>query len=153
MVIKIYFLHIVILKNKISLVEYKSYNITLKIKGIGTKKIFSSDSYYFEPKYYPNEVYINGNIQNNVSYSYNLNETDNLIGLKWYDLINSCDSMFRECSDITEIDLSNFNTSNVENMQLMFYGCSSLTSLNLTNFNTSKVTLMDAMFYNCSSLT
>ena len=61
--------------------------------------------------------------------------------------------MFRECSDITEIDLSNFDTSNVENMQLMFYGCSSLTSLNLSNFNTSRVTWMDAMFYGCSSLT
>ena len=33
----------IILNNKISLIEYKSYNITLKIKGTGIKKIFSSD--------------------------------------------------------------------------------------------------------------
>ena len=35
----------------------------------------------------------------------------------------------------------------------MFSNCSSLTSLNLSNFNTNNVTYMDAMFYNCSSLT
>ena len=37
-------------------------------------------------------------------------------------------------------------------MNFMFFGCSSLTSLNLSNFNTSQVTNMDFMFYGCSSL-
>ena len=44
--------------------------------------------------------------------------------------------MFFQCSDITEIDLSNFNTSKVNNMIGMFNGCSSLTSLNLSYFDT-----------------
>lgn len=35
----------------------------------------------------------------------------------------------------------------------MFHNCSSLTSLNLTNFNTAKVFRMSDMFNNCSSLT
>ena len=35
----------------------------------------------------------------------------------------------------------------------MFHNCSSLTSLNLTNFNTAKVSRMSDMFNNCSSLT
>ena len=61
--------------------------------------------------------------------------------------------MFCGCSDITEIDLSNFNTSNVKYMISMFNGCSSLTSINLSNFYTSKVTWMHYMFYGCSSLT
>ena len=120
----------IILNNQISLIEYQSYNITLKIKGTGTKKIFSSYTGDFKREYYPKEVYINGYIQNDVTYSYNLNETDNVIGLIWYDLINISDNMFRECSDIIEIDLSNFNTSNVTIMQSMFRDCSSLTSLN-----------------------
>ncbi len=38
-------------------------------------------------------------------------------------------------------------------MSFMFYECSSLTSLNLSNFNTNKVNNMSYMFYNCSSLT
>ena len=133
------------------MIEYKSYNITLKIKGIGTKNIFSSHI-NFTSEYYPNEVYINEYKTNNVTYCYYLNETDNVIGLIWYDLISSCDHMFYGCSDITEIDLSNFDTSNVENMQSMFHGCSLLTSLHFSNFVTSKVKIMQSMFNGCSLL-
>ena len=142
----------IFVNNTISMIEYNSYNITLKIKGIGNKNIFSSKN-EFKREYYPDEVYINGYKTSNVTYSYNLNETDNIIELIWYNLINSCDHMFYECSDITEIDLSNFNTSNVKNMQNMFHECSSLTSLNLSNFDTSKVKDMSRMFQGCSSLT
>ena len=142
----------IIVNNKISFIEYNSYNITLKIKGIGTKNIFSSDSNYCS-KYHPDEVYINGYKKNDVTHSYNLNQTDNFIGLIWYNLISSCDHMFYGCSDITDINLTNFNTSIVENMRDMFNGCSSLTSLNLSNFDTSKVKKMNRMFSNCSSLT
>ena len=61
--------------------------------------------------------------------------------------------MFYECIKITEINLSNFNTSNVTSMLNIFTGCSSLISLNLSNFNTSKVKNMEGMFESCSSLT
>ncbi len=54
--------------------------------------------------------------------------------------------MFYECSSLTSLDLSNFNTNNVEDMKYMFYNCSSLTSLNLSNFNTNNVTNMEGMF-------
>jgi surface protein len=47
--------------------------------------------------------------------------------------------MFNQCSSLTSLDLSNFNTSNVNNMSGMFSQCSSLTSLDLSNFNTSNV--------------
>ena len=55
--------------------------------------------------------------------------------------------------DIKDLDLSNFDTSNVTNMRAMFYNMPKLTSLDLSNFNTSKVTTMSYMFYNMSSLT
>ena len=61
--------------------------------------------------------------------------------------------MFRECSLLTSLDVSNFNTSKVTNMNNMFRNCSSLTLLNISNFDTSKVTDMYAMFQHCSSLT
>ena len=35
-------------------------------------------------------------------------------------------------------------------MGYMFYGCSSLKKLNLSNFNTNNVTDMDYMFSECS---
>ena len=139
----------IFVNNRIHLIEY---NITLKIKGTGTKYIFSSNS-KFPNESYPDEVYINGDKQNNVSYSYNFNQIDNNVGLVWYNLISNCDNMFRGCSSITEIDFSNFNTSNVDNMESFFYGCSKLISLNLSNFDTSKVTKMNGMFYECSLLT
>ena len=128
--------------------------ITLKVKGIGIKKIFGYDSiYYFGSSYYPNVVVINGYIQEKVNYSYFFNETDNLVELVWYEEISNCSYMFRQCYDITEIDLSNFNSSNVIRMNSMFLDCSSLTSLNLTNLDTSRVTWMHLMFNGCSSLT
>ena len=62
-------------------------------------------------------------------------------------------NMFYECSSLTSIDLSGWNTSNVTVMNNMFHGCSSLTSLDLSSFDTSNVTNMTWMFYNCNSLT
>ena len=54
--------------------------------------------------------------------------------------------------NILEIDLSNFNTSKVTNMNSMFQGMSNLTTLNLSNFDTSKVTDMNGMFCEVSNL-
>ena len=98
------------------------------------------------------------------------------------ELLNMCKSvtsmanMFNRCSQLTEIDLSNFDTSNVTlmnnmfyncsnlqsvvlvginkayNMSNMFYGCSQLTEIDLSNFDTSTAIDMQAMFNYCSSL-
>ena len=147
---------------KIESKEFYLYNIskiTLKIKGIGNKNVLgiynndpsSIDS--FQEKYFPNLVYINGIIQNYITYRYDFNLTDNFVELIWNNNINNCVSMFRNCSDIVEMDFSDFDTSEVTSMQFMFVFCSSLTSLNLSNFHTSKVEIMWGMFHSCSSLT
>ena len=47
--------------------------------------------------------------------------------------------MFYECSSLKELNLSKFNTENVEDMSSMFNECSSLEVLNLSNFNTENV--------------
>ena len=164
---------------------YDSFNliyfntITLKIKGIGESNIFcNEENYNFTGVDCLQEIYING-IKKNLSYSYYFNQTENIVKLIWNDNLDDFSYMFRGCSNITEINLSNFttskiksmnrmltscasltlldlsniDTSQVENMENMFHGCSSLTSLNLSNFNTSKVTNMDSMFRDCLSLT
>lgn len=61
--------------------------------------------------------------------------------------------MFSDCTKLTKLDLSNFNTSNVINMSFMFDNCKALAQLDLSNFNTSKVTKTSYMFYDCSNLT
>lgn len=61
--------------------------------------------------------------------------------------------MFMRCSNLTSIDLSNFNISNVTDMRAMFFYCASLITLDLSNFDTSNVTNMYSMFAECSELT
>ena len=62
-------------------------------------------------------------------------------------------SMFYKCSELTTLDLSNFNTQIVTDMRHMFYRCRGLTSLDLSNFDTQKVTNMSNMFNGCDKLT
>ena len=48
--------------------------------------------------------------------------------------------MFKGCSSLQSIDLSSFNTINVNNMDWMFYGCSSLKKENVKiNKSESKI--------------
>ena len=61
-------------------------------------------------------------------------------------------SMFEDCQELSSLDLSNFNTKEVKQMNSMFLGCSALTSLDLSNFNTANVMDMGNMFLNCSVL-
>ncbi|WEV58947.1 BspA family leucine-rich repeat surface protein [Bifidobacterium sp. ESL0728] len=70
--------------------------------------------------------------------------------------VTSMDSMFNNCSGLTSLDLSSFDTSAVKSMKQMFSSCRGLTSLDfstLPNFNTANVTNMDSMFLDCTGLT
>ena len=58
----------------------------------------------------------------------------------------------QKIKNILEIDLSNFDTSEVTNMGGMFYGMSNLTTLNVSHFDTPKVTDMSLMFHGMRDL-
>ena len=84
----------------------------------------------------------------------------NLTALEEIDLSNfdtsnvtSMSAMFRNCTKLKQLDLSNFDTSNVTSIRTMFQGCESLEEVDLSNFNTSKVTDMAYLFYNDINLT
>ena len=63
--------------------------------------------------------------------------------------VTDMDRMFAECHKLKEIKgINNFNTINVTNMSGMFKECNELLSLDLSNFNTNNVTDMGWMFYN-----
>ena len=66
---------------------------------------------------------------------------------EWYN------NLFGDCTNLTSLDLSNFNTSKVISMYSMFCNCTNLTSLDLSSFNTSKVFNMSNMFSSCKLLT
>jgi surface protein len=61
-------------------------------------------------------------------------------------------AMFKGCSSLKSLDLSSFNTSNVDKMINLFADCSLLESLDLFTFDTQKVYLMNSMFSGCYSL-
>ena len=61
-------------------------------------------------------------------------------------------SMFKDCTSLTELDLSGSNSENVKDMSEMFDGCRALSKLALTDFKTGQVTTMESMFLGCSTL-
>ena len=67
--------------------------------------------------------------------------------------VTNMGGMFLGVSNLATINLSNFDTSKVIDMGFMFYDMSNLTTINLSNFDTSKVTNMGSMFYNMSKIT
>ena len=137
--------------NIIDLFSYQSSKITLKIKRIGSYNIFGEPT-DFNSSYYPDEIYINGNRTDIISYNYNFTQRENYVELIWINSINNCKNMFKNCFGINEINLSNFDTSQVTDMSYMFSSCSNLASLNVSNFDTSKVTDMSYMFRNYHDL-
>ena len=62
--------------------------------------------------------------------------------------------MFRDCTSLTELDLSSFDTANVTNMGYMFAGCTGLQKLNISNFDMINIGdgYAKCMFDSCVSL-
>ena len=131
------------------------YNeITITINQTGKHYILSKGisgcSQYSGPM--PDEVYINGQSQNEVNPIVKLTAPENNITLRWNSLVTNCSCMFNCVSNISKYDVSKFDTSKVINMRGFFWGLNLLTSLDFSNFHTSSVKNMQSMFCNCKSL-
>ena len=146
----------------------------MKLIGSGTHQIINEN--YAEKI----KVYINGIDKTLTGNTIELEDTDNTnIDIECLSEFTNCDNMFDNLQNIEEINLSNFNGSNVlsmkymfinmvnvktiifptnfdvskvESMYRMFSGCASLESVNLNGFITTNLNNMEWMFYNCSSL-
>lgn len=66
--------------------------------------------------------------------------------------IDNMESMFKLCTKLTSIDLSNINAQNVISMNYIFESCSSLETINLNNFNVQNTQKMYGLFKGCYSL-
>ena len=99
----------------------------------------------------------NGSVEANTNGSGMFAYLDNVstLDLSGLDTSNmtSMSKMFYNSKSLTNIDVSGFDTSKVVNMNRMFEGCSSVESLDLSSFNTSKVINFIATFGGCESLT
>jgi surface protein len=61
--------------------------------------------------------------------------------------------MFQDCHELEYLDLSNVNTSKVNDMRCMFNECYKLKEIKgIENFNTNQVTNMETMLQNCTEL-
>ena len=67
-------------------------------------------------------------------------------------LITNMNNMFYGCSSLNSIILSNLDITNVESMEYMFYGCISLKIIDLSNLKAPKLTNIHSMFNECKSL-
>lgn len=66
--------------------------------------------------------------------------------------LTMCPRMFWYCTNLVDLDISQFNTSNVWSMREMFSHCYSLEEVNLSSLDTAKVKYMQMMFDYCTSL-
>ena len=74
------------------------------------------------------------------------------IKLIFLDKINNSSYMFNGCKSIISIDLSNFDSSDITDMNSMFSECTHLKKIILENLNTEKVNNMNYMFNKCLEL-
>ena len=61
-------------------------------------------------------------------------------------------SMFGNCENLRELDVSNFDTSCVTSMECMFAGDVLLSELDIKNFDIGMVKNMSGMFWDCVNL-
>ena len=158
-------------------------NIKLKLIDDGINNFDFKCLRVFSGVEYPDRVYLNDkeiDLQQNGSINISRNDFSHtyLVILEWNKTIDTCQSFFNSLKGIIEIDLSEFDASEVTSMHSMFYQCEDLTnikfgninttslidmsfmfsycyslySIDLSNFDTSKVTKMTALFIECKSL-
>ena len=131
----------------------KSSSIKLKIEKSRNQKIYSNKTYSTcESVIIPDEIYINGENQTEIKYEYNFQLNNNEITLIWYNPLKYTNCMFRDCTAITAIDLSNFDDSQLTQMKYMFRGCNSLKKIEMSNIKGNKVTDAGYLFSNCNKL-
>ena len=150
-------------KNEIDLlINIKSYEINKKIYFLDNYDTYHHDYYSYRnyDNYHNNlkelndlntELYIN-----NIKCKYNKyfipkNEGKYNIKLKFNINIKDCSYMFANCENIEKINLIDFKTDDIINMQYMFYGCN-IKEIDLLSFNTKNVINMNNMFEKCKNI-
>lgn len=128
--------------------QVNSNSVKLKINKVGSIRLLNST---FVQN--PDEIRIGNEIKAENTNTITIDNIEDEIELVWTNKSTYCNSMFRGMRDIIEIDFSQFDSSDVTDMQYMFTNCISLQNINLNNLNTDNVENMGYMFYNCRSLT
>ncbi len=82
----------------------------------------------------------------------NLLNIDYTLYLKWDSSFQDCSYMFENKGVLTEIDLTDFDASNVINMRNMFSNCVSLQKVILPSISCDKLQNIEEIFKGCTCL-
>ena len=115
--------------------NYGNYRVLSLTTSIKPSKVYLDDK---------NAEFYNGLIE--------MSASKHKVKLIFSSPLKNCEKMFYECFSITEINFSEFDSSEVENINNMFENCRKLISIYFGNFNTSKITTMDYLFSGCNRL-
>ena len=126
---------------------YNNNEIHLIINGKGTQNLLYNN---FNPA--PSAVLVNGILNSSCTKSCYLPEDVNNITLQFSEQIKSCENMFLNLNNIIEVDLSDFDSSQVTNMAMMFKNCPNLISVDLSNTSRNKLENISSMFSSCSNM-
>lgn len=66
---------------------------------------------------------------------------------------NNINTSFRDCNSLTDINITNLDTSEITELNRTFSGCSSLKSIDISKLDTSNVTKMYEPFAGCTGFT
>lgn len=122
---------------------YGTSNLVIKhIQIYGTKKGQYKFSQYSNPSvgHVPNDLFAG------------LSDLEDISGLEYLDTsaLTNFDSMFSGDLKLKSVDISSFDTKNLNSIASMFQGCKNLTDIKFCN--TSNVINMEGVFENCQSL-
>ena len=79
-----------------------------------------------------------------------LKKGEHKISISFDDIFDSCQNIFKDCKDITEINLN--MTNEISDTEYMFSNCASLKKVSFMNIHTSHVKNMEGMFNDCNSI-
>ena len=163
-IMQIYFLYLylcfILLLSNISKIELikptrnlvnKYSEIHLIIQGNGVQNLLSDNNYNEADD--PSEVLVEGVKKEGCIKTCNLERDKNKITLRYENKMKTCYYMFYGLTNLIEVDLSDFDASEVTNMNGMFYGCTNLEKITLGNINTNSLVSIIATFSRCSKLT
>ena len=130
----------------IRILNVKTSQITLKVKGSGNERIINQD--FFDKI---SQVTVDGQQCNSKT-------TCNVVGdsvpvvIVFTGGVNTCSGMFKDRTNIITANLNEFDASQVTDMYKMFSNCTSLTTVTFGNMNSQEVIIMERLFEKCSSL-
>ena len=80
-------------------------------------------------------------------------EIESVNWMRYFTNLSNISGLFQNCKNLTDVDLSFLNVSNVTRCFGMFNGCSNIKHIKLNGWDAGKINNIQSMFEGCSSLT